>query len=427
MTQINKDYKEILTKGGSALAIRIMGFLAGYLFIYFTVFYFGAETQGRLSLSFSIMILSSLLCRLGADIHFVKLFAIQGKYDDARGLYFKTVPLFFIISGMMSVIIFLLAGVISDYVFQDPELKPYLQWTAPCIMLFTFILLNAAVFRGLKKNSLYAFLFNGGRFLFSILVFGLLLLLFSKDPLQPIIAHTTAIFILFLISVIYIRKLIYPRTTQTDYGTRSFLRGSFPMLLSASMIVFLGWLDTFILGMFRGSADVGVYNVVLKIAAVISFSMIASDSILAPKLSKAYYDDDLPLFKKLVTFTTMINAGVSIVIIAGILLFKDFILGLFGEEFQLATTTLIILCSGQLINAIFGPVGSIFQMTGHQRVWQNILLVSVIINITLNVLLAKEYGMNGVAVATAFSLVFSKLVSVFYIKRLVWQTGREQE
>ena len=145
-------------------------------------------------------------------------------------------------------------------------------------MLFTFILLNAAVFRGLRRNSLYAFLFNGGRFLFSLIVFAFLLLLFEKDAIQPIIAHSAAILILFMISVFYIRKFIFPRTTETEYGTRSFLRGSFPMLLSASMIVFLGWSDTFILGMFRESAEVGVYNVVLKIAAVISFSMIASDS-----------------------------------------------------------------------------------------------------------------------------------------------------
>lgn len=421
MRKLNTDYKEILSKGASALAIRISGFLAGYLFIYLTVKYFGAETQGRLALSFSAMILGSLMCRLGVDVHFVKIFAISKNFEDARGLFFKITPLFLLISGGLGLLLFLTAKEISQYVFNDPGLTPYLKITAPCLILYTFVLINAAVFRGLKRNNLFAFLFNGGRFIFALLFLLLLNAVLSKDAINPVIAHTGSIFVLFAISGFFIYKFLFPRTRESNYRVKPFLRSSLPMLLSASMIVLLGWSDTIILGIFRDSATVGTYSVVLKVAAVVSFSMIAIDSILAPKLSASFHDNDLGLFKKLVLFSTKINGVVSLIIVAGLIFFKDFILSLFGPEFAVGSTALVILCLGQLINAIFGPVGSMFQMTGHQRIWQNILIVTVLINITLNLFLAKKYGINGVAIATAFSMIFSKLVGVYYVKKFIWQ------
>lgn len=415
--KLSQDIEELVKKGGAAFLIRIVGFLAGYLFIFYTVKLFGAETQGRLSLSFSVMILVSLLCRLGIDINFVKIFSINGNFENAKGLYFKIAPLFIFISGISSIIVFLLSEQISEIIFKDSGLDIYLKWTAPCIFFFTFILINAAVFRGLRLNSLYSFLFNGGRFLFSIIVFFILIALFENKAYFTIIAHTTAIFLLFIISFFYINKYISPINTTTNYKVPAFVKNSIPMLLSASMIVFLGWADTIILGIFKSTDKVGIYNVALKIAAVTSFTFQALDSILAPKLSKTFHDNEMDQFKKLVKFSTLVNFIVSLFVVIGIVIFKDFILGIFGEEFYQASFALIILCAGQLFNAICGPVGSILQMTGHQKAFQNVLLIALIINIILNLVLVKSYGITGVAIATAVSLAFWNITSVIYIKQ----------
>jgi O-antigen/teichoic acid export membrane protein len=192
------------------------------------------------------------------------------------------------------------------------------------------------------------------------------------------------------------------------------------MLVSTSMIIFLGWSDTIVLGIFKDSSDVGIYGVVLKISVVTSFTFQALDSILAPKLSNAYHADDMSLFKKLVKFSTILNSIISILVVTGIIIFKDLILSIFGDEFFKASTALIILCLGQLFNAICGPVGSILQMTGRQVVFRNILIIAFLINIVLNFLLAPAFGINGVAVATAISLAFWNLSSVIYISKKIY-------
>lgn len=416
----NKDLSEVFKKGSVALLIRVLGFIAGYLFIYYTVKFFGAETQGRLTLSFSFMILGSLLCRLGVDISFIKVFAIQGNLHNAKGIYFKITPFIFVLTLIVSSIVFIFSNQISTIFFNDIKLIPYLKFTAPCIIFFTFLLLNSAVFRGLRKNTLYSFLFNGGRFVFTLLFFGILILLTSKTAINTVIAHTFAIFTLFLISFVYIYRYIYPRDKKTIYHSKSFIKQSIPMLLSTSMIVFLGWSDTIILGIFSNSSIVGIYSVVLKVAAITSFTFQAIDSILAPKLSSAFHEGDMGLFKKLVKYSTIVNIVISSIVVLGIIIFKNQILNIFGEEFFIATSALIILCFGQLFNAICGPVGSILQMTGHQRIFQNILFIAFLINISLNLILINPYGINGVAIATAFSLVFWNVTSVIYIKKYIY-------
>lgn len=420
--KIEADLEEILKKGGIAFFLRILGFLAGYLFVYFTVYYFGAEAQGRISLSFSFLMIASLICILGTDVNFVKLFAIENNFQNAKGLFLKSYPFFLGTSLLLSIILFFSSEWISTTIFKDVGLTPFLKWTAPSIVFYTLMLINISVFRGLRRNTLYVFLFNGGRFIFALVFFLILLFLWTKDAVVVAIAHTASVATLFMISLWYLKKYLSPFIKKTTYKFAPFIKDSFPMFLSASMIVLLGWADTIVLGLYEQSSTVGIYNVALKIAVVVSFSLQAVDSILAPKLSHAFHSNNYSLFKNLIKFSTLINAIFSIVSILGIIIFKDFILNIFGPEFFVASTALIILCIGQLFNSVIGPVGSIFQMTGHQKIFQNILVVSFFINLVLNFALVQQYGINGVAFATAFSLIFSKIASALYIKKLIWKT-----
>ena len=116
-------------------------------------------------------------------------------------------------------------------------------------------------------------------------------------------------------------------------------------------------------------------------------------------------------------FSTTINVVVSTLLVCVLLIFRKFILGIFGADFLIGETALIILCLGQLVNSVCGPVGSVLQMTGHQKAFQNILLGALVVNLALNFLLIGPLGMNGVAIATAAGLVFWNLVSTLYIRK----------
>jgi O-antigen/teichoic acid export membrane protein len=415
----NKDYKELGSKSLQAFLIRILGFISGYFYIYFIVKWFGASTNGLVTLSMSTMVIGSLFSRMGTDINFTKIFAIEGNLEQAKGLYFKALSVLLLVALTICTLFYFAAPWLSKELFEDPALEPFLKWTVPAIFCFTLTLLNAAVLRGMKKNSLYSFFFNGGRFLFALLIMVALYFLGSETtPLITIQAHTVSTAILALGSFFTVLYYLKPLHFSTTYNRREFFKDSLPMLISSSVIILLGWTDSIVLGIYKTSDQVGIYNLVLKLAMVTSFSFQALDSILAPKLSNSYHKKDMKGFEKLVHLATMINLLVSVGVVVVLVFGRNWVLSFFGEEFLAGSTALLILCVGQLANAICGPVGSILQMTGHQKLFQNILIGALGINVVLNFLLVQSYGLEGVSVATAISLAFWNITSAVYIRKL---------
>jgi O-antigen/teichoic acid export membrane protein len=91
---------------------------------------------------------------------------------------------------------------------------------------------------------------------------------------------------------------------------------------------------------------------------------------------------------------------------------------MFGSNYIFAKNALWILLFAQFFNSITGPSALYLNMTGKQKKLNVILLLSLIINIVLNILLVPNYGMLGAAIATTTSFVLSKVLAsalVFYL------------
>ena len=87
----------------------------------------------------------------------------------------------------------------------------------------------------------------------------------------------------------------------------------------------------------------------------------------------------------------------------------------FGLDFIEGKTALYVLLFGQLINVLCGPVGYILMMTNKQKILRNIIVVSALLNISLNILLIPEYGILGAAFATTASLILWNISSLIYV------------
>ncbi len=409
------DIKEILSKGFSFLIIRLLGILAGYLFIYLVTKNYGASVYGLVALCFSIFIIAGIFGRFGIDINLVKFYGSDVNWEE-KGLFYKVLIKSLLISSTLAVLLYLAQDLIVLRLFKKPQLEPHFIWALMAIPFWSATLLCAGLLRAKRKNNWYAFLNNPGRFAFSALALVVLWSLIDS-PINAIKAHFIGVVILFLLGFslcIYTLEKVTFKTTQSSWG---FLRESFPMMLSSAMLVMLGWLDTIVLGIYETDSNIGIYNVALKIATLTSFSLQAINSILAPKLAKCYAEDNQPLFHKLIRITTKLNFLITIVLVLGILISRYWLLSFFGAEFVAGSTVLVLLCVGQLINSISGSVGVIFQMIGKQIIYQNIVLIALILNLILNFTLTPIYGMMGAAVATVVSIASWNIIGTVYLKR----------
>ena len=64
-----------------------------------------------------------------------------------------------------------------------------------------------------------------------------------------------------------------------------------------------------------------------------------------------------------------------------------------------------------------GSVGIILNMTGKEKIFRNILSIALVIKVTLNLLLIPRFGIEGAAIASATSMIFWNLYSVYYVYR----------
>lgn len=409
------DTKEILAKGFSFLLIRVSGLFMAYLFTYFVTQKYGASVFGLVSLCFSLFLFSSILGRLGLDVNLVRFYASEDKWKD-KGLFYKAWLKSIVISSVIAVALYLLKDKFANDVFKKPQLEPYIFWTALAIPFWTSSLLCAGLLRAKKKNNWFAFLNNPGRFTFTALCFVLLGFLFDS-PMNAIKAHFFGVLLLSVLSLFLTVRIMSTVSFVSKYDSWIFLKESFPMMLSSTILIILGWLDTFILGIYESDENVGIYNVALRIAALTSFTLQAINSILAPKLAKYYQEEKIPLFKKLIRTTTGLNFYTTLGVVLFIVLLHRPLLYIFGEEFVKGSTILIILCLGQLINSISGSVGTILQMIGKQKVYQNIVLLALFLNIVLNLTLIPLYGGIGAAVSTIVSVATWNITGAIFLKK----------
>ncbi len=413
----DSDKKEILSKGFSFLVFSLSGTLAGYLFTLFVARNFGASVNGLIAISFSIFMMATMLGRLGIDINLVKYYSDENVIRADTGTFFKMLLKALVFSSLIGVSVYLLRDLIAIKIFGKEQLIPYLKWISFAIPLWVSTLLCASFFRAIRKNKTYAFLNNAGRFLVTLILAVGLYYFISKDELITIQAHFYALVCLAIGSFIAVLFYLKPIRIKSDYNSWKFLRESFPMMLSSAILVVLGWIDTFILGIFESDDVVGIYSVSLKIATLTSFGLQAINSILAPKISAAYKQEDMITFKKLIRFSTRLNFLITLLLISVIIIFHCYILEFFGEEFLAGSIILLILSIGQVVNSLSGSVGVILQMTGHQTKFRNFVLIALITNIILNLIFTPIYGAIGIAVSTVISMALWNLLGTIYLKK----------
>jgi O-antigen/teichoic acid export membrane protein len=186
---------------------------------------------------------------------------------------------------------------------------------------------------------------------------------------------------------------------------------------STYFYVLLLWSDKILLGIFESEVNIGVYDIVTKIAVVITFTYEAINSILAPKISDAFHKNDLELLQKNVRFSVRTTFFTGLGIFIAILVFHRLVLAFLGEVYLTGIYPLMILCVGKILISLFGPVSDILQMTGHQKVYSRIMFITLILNFLLNYVLIKKIGITGAALATSIALLNMFVISHIYIRK----------
>jgi O-antigen/teichoic acid export membrane protein len=420
----NRDvhFLELLKGSSISFVLKIFGMGAGYALTWYISEYYGAIVLGKYVLALIVLQVFSMFGKAGLDIallRFIASFSAQEKWGMLRNAYQKSVALTLILSTLSVFVMYFFGGQLLT-LLKDLN-DAYLNWAMLFVIPMSIYFIHVQCFRAFKKIKQFSFYMNVALPLFTLLF----LLYFTNYPvaieteLLPFVSYGLAILLTVSLLLISWTKTIlsYRSAIYEEISYKLLLSTSLPLLLSQSMSLIIGWTDQIMLGTMATAQDVGVYNVAFKFSLLPTVVLMAINSIATPKFAEFFGKGDLEGLEKMTKQSTKMIFWFSVPASVLIILFRDYLLGFFPDEFASASLIMLVLIIGQLVNSVVGSVGYILQMTGHQLICQNILIVSAIMNVVLNLVLIPEFGILGAALASMSSMVFQNVTMMLYIRK----------
>lgn len=178
------------------------------------------------------------------------------------------------------------------------------------------------------------------------------------------------------------------------------------------------WADVLLIGALRSPAEAGIYAAVSRLVTFGIFAMEAVRLALAPQISSLLARQDREGAQNIFRVGTWWPMAVSWPLYLTLAIFAPLVLGLFGPEFVMGQTALLILALAMLIAAGAGHATVVLLMGG-RSVWNlGNTAVALVVNVTLNLILIPRFGMNGAAIAWAVSITINNVAPLVQVRSL---------
>lgn len=419
----NKNVTRQLAKGGLTgisgyLLLKPLNLLTSVLLARFL----GADGFGLYSLGLSISVLLNVFTNFGFPQGIVK-FSIKNRAEDnnekVKGVLYSS--LIFSVSLCVLIVIaqLLFAKEISRMFFDDDSLKNVLiifGLSIPFNTLYTFPAAFAQAFKKIKYQTIILSITRP----LSFLLFTLVVVAFNWDLDAVLYANLISTIVTAVIGFYFIIRYFpefYQAKVKPIYEFKNLITFSSQTMFTGFLSILMIKIDRIMIGYFSTSSDVGIYSAAANLAINVTFFLTPFAMIFSPISAELYHLNKLEELNgafKNVTRWLLIFTLPLFFILAG---FSNELLIMFGKDFTIGGTVLILISLAELINVSTGPVGILLKMSGHQLVDLKISILVLVINIFLNYFLIPVYGLIGAAIATAVAISITHLVRL----SMVWK------
>lgn len=404
----------IIIKFSSAIFSLLNGILLARLL--------GLEGFGIYVIGFTTATILSIPANLGLPeliVRYVSKYNLESKHGEIRGLL--TVSNRFVLFS--SLVIFVLAG-LGIYFFKSQlvhDLKQTLLLSLLLVPVLGYSALRAATLRGYKYILLSEIpdtLLRNGLFLLLISYY-----FFSDKLLLPqgaILLQIVATCISFGIghSLLHRNILRKLKGKVKVFHKKEWLTQAVPFSLNSGIQTLKGRFMTYIIPIFSSVESVAVYEVALRGASLVVFTLSAINSSILPYISIAYEKKDFVSLQVLIRKASRLTFAFALPTAIIFLLFGNEIIPfLFGESYIDSYLPLIVLIFGYLVHSYTGAAGSLLNMTGRQAYLTKNQLQMLITTVIISIPLVFFYNALGAAISVSMVLIIQNIILVRYVKK----------
>lgn len=187
--------------------------------------------------------------------------------------------------------------------------------------------------------------------------------------------------------------------------------------LNQCVVTFLEQTNYWMLHSMSSAENVALYGYAFRLILFVQLPLGLANTVLAPLTAKYYAQGQIKELERVLrTITTFIGIP-SLLALLGFIFFRESILTiLYGSFYASASTALLFLGLGQIINVWSGSCGLALVMCGHQRYMLLSTVVSGLLSICLTYFLIGTYGITGIAFANFVSLTVQNLLFLWFTR-----------
>ncbi|HZR56180.1 MAG TPA: flippase [Terriglobales bacterium] len=401
----------------------LFGLALGYPFKIYLARVLGPDALGIYALGMTIIGFLGIFNSLGipqSAVRFVSAYLANNNSELLRGFLLRGTLLLVFANLIFGVVIWRTGPWIAVHFYHAPLLGPYFGWFA-IIMLFG--VMNgffAQVLCGYKDVARRTFITN---FVGNPLTM-ILTVVFVSAGLGLrgyIVAQVLSAFAVGFLLIVAVWRL-------TPQAARSFSL-QVPILekqvisfsavaLGMSFVEFLmAQADKILIGFYLDTRALGIYAVTAALIAFVSIILDSVNQIFSPSIAHLHARGEIELLGRIYQTLTKWVLGLTMPLAAVMIIFASPLMRIFGHDFELGWSILVIGIAGQLVNCAVGSVGYLLLMSGNQARLIKIQSIMAIVTVILALLLIPRWGLVGAAVASAAANAGANLWCLLEVRR----------
>lgn len=378
--------------------------------------YLSPSAYGEVNIALAILTLGSTLALFGLNQGVTRYVSRTDSETDVRGTWMTGLLISELLCVGLVIVLFAGQDIILQRLFDSAASRRLLQLIVLALPLVVGLEIGVSGIRGME-NTVYRTYAKDIAYPMSRI--GLVVaVLFAGGTVASLgYAYLLAAGIGFLAATVLFNRL-FPIVGAFRVRAVELMKFSAPLVLATILVTLLSRTDTLMLGYFKSSAAVGMYNAAYPLANTLVLLLASFGFLFLPLASRLDADGDREELDSVYKITTK---WIFVLTFPVFLLFVSFpseIIGIFfGERYAVAGTALAILSIGFFTNAAGGRNQETLSALGYPKYNLFTNAAAFGLNVILNLLLIPPYGYVGAAVASAVSYVLLNVLAIAVLDR----------
>ena len=404
--------QRIVKNTGALFISQIITFVLAFLYIMYTARYLGAEGFGIISFALAFSGIFQIISDLGLSSLMTREIARDKSIIDK---YIRNVSTIKIILSIISLILSILIVYILSYESRVIEvvflITSYFIFTSFSYMFYSIF----------QAHEMMEYLSLGQVLNSSLLFLGTILAIYyGFDVLGFALIYSATGVIIFLYTlIICIKKFTLPKIEVDFDFWKVIIKEALPLSIVLIFSTMAFKIDTVLISLIKGSLVVGWYTAAYRLVEVLIVVPAIFTASIYPLFSNYYVNSHESLkigYTRLLKCLILLGLPIAI----GVTLLSNKIIFLmYGSGYSESIIALQILIWSIPFIFLTYTFGTIFISINKQNLLLKLVLISLILNIVLNITIIPFYSYIGSSLMTIFTECFFFFLCFYYLSKLL--------